>query len=350
MLLEQKFCFTHTTGEDIFLFTLRNAQGTEVSITNYGAIICSFKVKNKDNIVNDIVLGFDKVEDYLSPEYQKQRPCFGSAIGRYANRIQNATFKIDGRQYLLSKNHGNNQLHGGDNGLDKKVWQLVDTGQAPCPFVVLKYISQDGEEGFPGNLEIFVRFELNNNNELSYEYKATCDQATAVNLTHHSYFNLNEKEETFKEQYVKIYSSFVLDQDEDLSANGSLSTVEETPFDLTDFRSINKQLELISEYDKSFLINDKEKNNSLSLVAEAKSLSSKLLLQVFSTEPVVHFYTGKWIPPIKGKNGKQYGPFSGFCLETQIHPNAVNIPHFPNTILRPGETYYQKTIYKLVNA
>lgn len=347
MPVNQQYCLTHSSGEDIYLFTLRNAMGTEVIITNYGAIITSFKIKNPEGTVNDIVLGFDNAEDYWSADYLQQYPWFGCAVGRYANRIKNAEFSIDGKKYLLSKNRGNDQLHGGLNGFDKKIWPLVSTGETPQPFLELKYISKDGEEGFPGNLEVVIRYELNDNNELSYQYTATCDQPTAVNLTHHSYFNLNNGMGSIHDHEIKIYSSNVLEQDENLIPTGNIIPVTGTVFDFRNYQSIGDGLAKIPEYDKSFVIDNKGNTTTLSLIAEARLLQTKTLLQIYSTEPMVQFYSGKWTPVVKGKNGIMYGPFSGFCLETHKHVNAINIPHFPNTILRPGEIYYQKTVYKV---
>ncbi len=347
MPVSQQYCFTNSSGEDIYLFTLRNTGGTEVIITNYGAIITSFKIKNKEGFVNDIVLGFDKVEDYFADDYLQHYPWFGCAIGRYANRIKNAEFSIDGKKYRLSKNRGPDQLHGGPGGFDKKTWQYISSGETAQSFLELKYISKDGEEGFPGNLEVLIRFELNDNNELSYQYTATCDQPTPVNLAHHSYFNFNNGRGTIHDHEIKIYSSHMLEQDDNLTPTGKIDPVVGTVFDLRNFQRIGDGLAKIPEYDKGFIIDNKVNNTSLSLLAEARLLPTKTQLQVYSTDPFVQFYSGKWTPIVKGKNGIMYGPFSGFCLETHKHVNAVNIPHFPNTILRPGEIYFQKNIYKV---
>ena len=348
MPFRQQYCFTNSRGEDIYLFTLRNATGTEVIITNYGAIITSFKIKEKDGAVNDIVLGFGKVEEYLSDDYLQQYAWFGCAIGRYANRIKNAEFSIDGKKYSLTKNRGTDQLHGGLNGFDKKTWQFISSGETPQDFLELKYISKDGEEGFPGNLEVVIRFELNDENELSYMYTAACDEQTPVNLTHHSYFNLNNGMDTIHDHEIKIYSSNVLEQDENLTPTGNIDPVADTVFDFRDFQRIGDGLAKIPEYDKSFIIDNKVYNSTLSLVAEARLMQTKTHLQIYSTDPLVQFYSGKWTPVLKGKNDIMYGPFSGFCLETHNYLNAVNIPHFPDTILRPGEIYYQKTVYQVI--
>jgi aldose 1-epimerase len=347
MSVTRKYCLADSSGEDIYLFTLRNALGTEVLISNYGAIIISFKIKNPDGNFNDIVLGFDNIEDYWSPEYLKQYPWFGCVVGRYANRISNAAFKIDEKEFLLSKNRGDNQLHGGFIGFDKKTWNYVSSGEKPHPFLELKYLSKDGEEGFPGNLDVMIRYELNDDNELSYEFTAITDQPTAVNLTQHSYFNLNNCKGTIHDHEIKIYASNVLEQDEDLIPTGNIQPVENSVFDFRNFKRIGDRLAMISEFDKSFVVDKNEKPDAVSLMAELKLNETKTLLQVFSTEPVVHFYSGKWIPVVNGKNVIKYGSYSGLCLETHKHVNAINIPHFPNTILQPGETYKQKTIYKV---
>lgn len=345
MPVKKQYCYTDSSGQDIYLFTLTNLSGTEVLITNYGAIITSFCIRDKEGAVNDIVLGFDKVEDYANESYLANYPWFGSAVGRNANRIKNAQFVIDKKEYILSKNKGNDHLHGGVNGFDKKVWQLIKTEETPVNSLELKYMSPDGEEGYPGKLDVIIRFELNNENELSYEYSAYCDRPTVVNLTHHSYFNLNNGVGDINNHEVRIYGSWVLDQDDNLVANGDLSSVANTEFDFHEFTLLGERLSKIAEYDKSFVA-DKDAI-SLSLMAEVRSVVSDVLLQVYSTEPIVHFYSGKWIPSIIGKNGIKYGPFSGLCLETHKHPNAINISHFPDTVLRPGEIYSSKTVYKI---
>jgi len=337
------FCFKHKSGQDVFLYSLQNKKGTEVLITNYGAIITSFSIRLHDGNTNDIVLGFDRVEDYFNPAYLEQYPWFGAAVGRNANRIKNAEFKIDGQHFQLTKNRGNNQLHGGEEGFDKKVWQFVAQGDNPNPWLELHYDSPDGEEGFPGNLAINIRFELGQDDELSYEYKATSDKPTVINCTHHGYFNLDNDKGTIHDHLVKIYGATTLDQDDELVATGGLSPVDNTAFDLRKFTRVGDGLQKIPEYDKSYVA---AKNES-GLVAEVKSPASGLQLQVFTTEPIVHFYSGKWIPVVQGKGGKQNGPFSGLCLETHNYPKAVNIPHFPYTILRPGEIYHHKTSYRI---
>lgn len=341
--LNGQYCFTHTNGEGIYLFTLTNDKGTTVSITNYGAIITSFIVKKADGRFQDIVLGFDKVEDYFSEEYLRGYPYFGAAIGRYANRIKDGGFSIDGKKYAVARNKITDHLHGGIEGFDKKVWEF-DSGDEQ--HLKLKYTSPDGEEGYPGNLQVEIHFELTNNNELIYEYLATTDQPTVVNLTHHSYFNLNGQN-NIGSHLVKINASSILEQDDNFVVTGKEIPVDENLYDFRQLKPVNKNWDLSDGYDQSFVLDKKEEG--LEFAAEAFSESSKLKLKVYTTEPLVHFYTGKWIPPIQGKNGTAYGPFSGLCFEAQKHPNAINIPGFPNTILRPGETYRTKTVYRIIH-
>jgi len=348
MPVEQKLCFKNSKSEDIYLFSLINKQGTIVSITNYGAVITTFKIKRSDGSFNDIVLGLDNVEDYLSEYYLKNYAYLGAACGRYANRIKNGRFVLDGKEYQLSQNMGNDQLHGGHEGFDRKTWRLVSINELPNPILELKCMSRDGEEGFPGNLETIIRFELNDENELSYEFIATTDKPTAVNLTHHSYFNLNNGKGTIEDHEIKINGSYILAQDESLVCNGEFIAVANNQYDFGIFKPISMDWNKADGYDQCFVIDDK--TDELTLVAEARSLQSTLTLQIFSTEPTVQFYTGQGLNIKNGKGGNQFGPFSGFCLETHKHPNAINVPHFPNTVLRPGGKYYQKNTYKIIQA
>lgn len=338
----QQYCFTHPDGNEVYLFTLRNAKGTEAGITNYGGILVFFRVVQKDGTPNNLVLGFENVEEYISKAYLDANPFFGAAVGRYGNRIKDGRFTVDGDEYTLECNIGPDHLHGGLTGFDKKVWT---THSVTADSVVLKYESPDGEEGYPGTLDTTLRFELNDDNELSYEYTAFTDQPTPVNLTHHSYFNLNNGKGTIGDHWVKINAGAILEQDDNLTVTGRVLPVDDR-YDFRQGRPINKNWDPATGYDQSFVRDD---NSTATPAAEAWSEESGIKLQVFTTEPIVHLYTGKSIPALAGSDGNLYGPFSGFCLETQIHPNAINIPGFPDTILRPGETYRQKTIYKIVN-
>lgn len=345
MKFGRSFCCKTEEGEDIYLYVLRNSHNTEVLISNYGCIINAIKFHTSNEEIIDIVLGFDTMEDYLDEKYLQKYPYFGAAIGRYANRIGEASFTIDGVRYDVSRNNKNFQLHGGWKGFDRKVWEMIsfDDDRSAIAF---QYLSKDGEEGFPGNMIINLKFELNDLNELSYTYTATTDKPTAINLTHHSYFNLNNGIGNILEHELMINSSQILEQDKDRVSTGNFVAVKDSAFDFSSQSPIIKKMDKSDGIDHSYVINRQEDEN-LSLAAQVYSPNTQLLLEVLTSEPVVHFYAGQGIPPFTGKRGEQYGDYSGLCLETHIHPNAINIPHFPNTVLRPGETYYSKTVYRI---
>lgn len=329
----------HANGKDVYLFTLSNQQGTEAKITNYGAIITAIKLKKSDGTFNDIVLGFDDPTQYWSEHYLQNYPYYGAAIGRYGNRINRASFTIDEKEYQLKGQHPDYQLHGGLEGFDKKVWDVVSTANGR---LVLQYISADGEEGFPGELKVQIAFELNDNNEFSYEYTAETDKATAVNLTHHSYFNLNNGEGRIDNQHLKIHASKYLEQDANYCTTGKLLDVKGTRNDFSEYNQTGKIENPENGIDISYPLDRPGIEN---IAAEAYCDEQDVKLEVYTTEPLVHLYNAYGSPTIKGK--KQYTPFSAFCFETQVHPNSINVPSFPNTILRPGEVYKTKTIYKL---
>lgn len=340
LYMEKKFCFKTKEGNEVFLYKLQNKKGTIVYISNYGGIINKFIVMDANGKPVDIVLGFDEMESYLDPMYLTKYPYFGAIIGRYANRIANAEFQIDGKQYPVSKNNKTNQLHGGWEGFDRKIW---NTKTHTNEVLELEYLSRDGEEGFPGNVQVITRYELSETSAFSYEFTATSDQPTALNLSHHSYFNL-EGHGNILDHELLISSDKILQQDDLRVATGIYEEIGNTGYDFTR-PSIIKNIMNVSEgIDHSYLINKKE---DLTTAAILTAPHSKIRLEVITTEPVVHLYTGKGIPPYKGKKNETYGDYAGLCLETQVHPNAINIPHFPETILRPGETYKQKTIYRL---
>jgi aldose 1-epimerase len=341
MSLIQEFCFTHTNDEKVYLFTLQNKQGDIVRITNYGAIITSWVIHGDPPV--DIVLGFDTVEEYLSPDYLANYPYFGAVIGRYANRIGNGRFPLGDKQVQVTQNKGSHHLHGGAEGFDKKVWEVTLTDDSDEPTLMMAYTSKDGEEGFPGNLTTTLLFRLDAESSLFYTCHATTDQPTAVNLTHHSYFNLDGDGRNIAEHEVKIHAPNYLAQDEDMVVTGELIPVANTSLDFSDWKPIGEDWDIQTGYDQTFMA-DVEPGD-FHLVAEAWSEKTGLHLQLFTTAPALHFYTGKWIPAVEGKNGDRYGPFSGFCFEMQYPPNAVNMPHFPSTLLQPGEIFSQMTMY-----
>ena len=332
-------------GEDIYLFTLQ-CEGAELRITNYGAIVTHLKLRDEDGIWNDLVLGFDRIEDYWSETYLKQNPFFGAIVGRYGNRIEKARFSLDGNEYSLIANMNEDTLHGGSKAFDKKCWQVSSYGTEPFPFVEFSYVSPDGEQGFPGELTCYIRYELNNCREMDIQIRATTDKPTPVNLTTHHYFNLHNGEGTIHDHRLQIAASHTLEQDRNLVVTGRLLPVEGTAHDLRKPFLLKDGLTQLAEYDQSFVL-DKGISSFPELSATLSADSSPWKMELWTTEPVCHFYSGKWIPDIMGKHHKNYLPFSGLCLETQIHPNAVNISSFPNTILRRGESYRQHTIYKM---
>ncbi|WP_316811911.1 aldose epimerase family protein [Pedobacter heparinus] len=329
-------------GKEILGVELTNTQGTYVKIYNYGAIINKFIVANKHGEKQDIVLGFDDVDQYTSEDYLQNYPYFGAVIGRYANRIKNGRFSIDGETYQLSQASGGDCLHGGDIGFDRKVWDVLSTID---PSVTLQYVSAAGEEHFPGNLTVQLTFKLTDENELILDFKATTDAPTAINLTHHSYFNLSPDGGSVADHLHRMPASYYLEQDDNYVVTGKLLPVAGTIHDFLGDKTIGRDWNAAEGYDQTYVL-DKE-YGEFTLASETSEQSGGLKLSVYTTEPVAHFYTAKYMDVKGGKAGKDYHPFEAFCVETQHHPNAINIPQFPNTVLRPGEIYKQTTIYKI---
>ncbi len=341
--ISQTSCFTHPQGGEVFLFTLRNAKGMEVEISNYGAIIRAIRFPVGQQKKIDLVLGLDTMEDYLSPDYLKAYPYLGAVIGRYGNRIGRGQFTLEGKDYQLASNNGPDHLHGGITGFDKKVWTLKEMGEDPHPWLVLSCLSPDGEEGYPGNLRTEIRFKLNDDNELSYSFDAVTDKTTIVNLTHHSYFNFKDGQGTIRDYALQIGADAILEQDDNFVTTGKLISVAGSAHDFKQMRRIDANWNEETGFDQSFVRNQE---GLLQPAAVAECGDTGIRMELFTSEPVVHFYTARWLGPLKGKAGNTYGPYSGFCLETQVHPNAINIPSFPNTVLRPGEKYSTRTVYR----
>ncbi len=329
-------------GKEVFAIELTNTHGTYVKIYNYGAILSNFIVKNARGEKQDIVLGFDDFDQYVGEEYLGNYPYLNAIIGRYANRIKNGKFHISGHEYQLAQNNNADCLLGGIAGFDKKVWDVLPTID---PSLTMQYISADGEENFPGNLTVQITFKLTDENELIMDIKAKTDKATAVNLTQHTYFNLSPDGGGVKDHLHRIPASYYLEQDENYVVTGHLLPVEGTLFDFLGPKLIGADWNPEEGYDQTFVLN--KNAGELTLASETSEEASGLKLSVYTTEPVAHFYTGKYLSVKNGKGGKDYQAFEGFCVETQHHPNAVNIPSFPNTILLPGETYKQTTIFKI---
>lgn len=329
-------------GKEILGIELTNTHGTYVKIYNYGAIINKFVVVNKQGQKQDIVLGFDDFEGYVTEEYLDGYPYLGAVIGRYANRIKNGRFTIDGVVHQLTQAKGGDCLHGGDIGFDRKVWDVLSTID---PSVTLQYVSPAGEEHFPGNLTIQLTFKLTDDNELILDFKATTDEATAINLTHHSYFNLSPDLGSIGNHHHRMPASHYLEQDDNYVVTGKLIPVEGTKHDFLGGKLINQDWDPKEGYDQTYVL-DKE-YGEFTLASETTEEKSGLKLSVYTTEPVAHLYTAAYLSVKNGKGGAEYHPFEAFCVETQHHPNGINIPAFPSTVLKPGETYKQTTIYKI---
>lgn len=334
-----------TTKSDIEvdLFTLKNSQGMIVKITNFGGIVTSIIVPDKNGNFEDVVLGFDNLEGYLG-----EHPYFGAIVGRYGNRIAKGKFTVDGKEYTLAVNNGENHLHGGLEGFDKKVWNAEPVETANGSALKLTYLSEDMEEGYPGNLNVTVTYTLTNDNELKIDYEAVTDKAGPVNLTHHSYFNLTACKQDMLGHEVMIDADRYVIVDESLIPTGDLPVVEGTPLDFNTAMKIGARIDNVpGGYDHCYVVN--KETNAISLIATVTEPKSGRVMEVYSTEPGVQFYTGNFLDgSVTGKNDVVYLKHYGFCLETQHYPDSPNQPDFPSTILKPGEKYTHSTAYKFM--
>ena len=335
-------------GQQVDIYTLRNAHGVEAKIMNYGAIVTSLKVPDRNGKFDDVVLGFSDFDSYL-----KNDPYFGAIVGRYGNRIAKGRFKLNGVEYKLATNNGENHLHGGIKGFDKVVWTAHEMKTKSGPAVALTYLSKDGEEGYPGNLTAIVVYTLTNNNELKIDYTITTDKDTVSNLTHHSYFNLaGEGNGDILNQVVTINANRFVPTDAGSIPTGELKSVAGTPFDFLKATAIgarinqdDEQLKFGNGYDHTWVINGRP--GVMRLAATAYEENSGRVMQVWTTEPGVQFYTGNFLDGTKtGKSGKNYPRRSGFCFETQHYPDSPNHPSFPTTTLKKGQTYKSTTVYR----
>jgi aldose 1-epimerase len=342
--IETKPFGTLTDGTPVTQYILTNKQGSSASVINYGAIVTNLFVPDKDGKLGDVVLGFDDAKGY-----EMAGPFMGCIAGRYANRIGGGTFTIDGTTYATTMNQGLNTLHGGFKGLAKRMW-TADTGMTPDgPTIRLTILDPDGSEGFPGNLKVTVLYTLTNNNWLKVQYFATTDKATPINLTHHSYFNLSGDGSGDVLGYVnKIYAPHYLPVDSTLIPTGEVASVTGTPFDFTKAKLISQDIKSMPGtppgYDHTMVLDHPE--GKLSKAAEAYDPATHRLIECWTTEPAVHFFTGTNLANINGKGGAIYQPYSAICYETQHFPDSPNHPSFPNTILRPGQTYRQVTEFQ----
>jgi len=331
---------TMDDGRSVQLFTLTNENGMEVSITNYGGIVTSIKVPDKDGNIEDVVLGFDDLEKYKSGH-----PFFGAITGRYANRIANGQFELNGETYQLATNDGENHLHGGNEGFDKKLWDAEVNEEENS--VTLSYLSPDGEEGYPGNLDVDVTYTLTEENELQIDYRATTDKATVVNLTNHSYFNLSgDPSQGILDHLLTIHADRYTPVDEGLIPTGELAPVDGTAFDFTDPETVGARIESIPPgYDHNYVLNDP--NSGIRKIAALEHEESGRIMEVYTDQPGVQLYTGNFLDgSITGHHGVPIEQYAALCLETQTFPDSPNKPDFPSPVLNPGETYETTTVYQ----
>lgn len=328
-------------GISVDLYTLTNANGLKANIITYGGIVTSLQIPDRNGKFADIVLGCDSVDDYA-----KRSPFFGAIIGRYANRIAKGKFTLDCVEYKLATNNGPNHLHGGVKGFDKVLWKAKPMQTKEGPALKLTYLSRDGEEGYPGNLSCTVVYTLTNDNELKVSYEATTDKATVINLTHHSYFNLaGHNSGDVLGHEMQIFADHFTPVDDVQIPTGEIKPVKGTPMDFTKPMAIGSRIkEVPGGYDHNYVLNNSD--GSLALAASVYEPKSGRVLEIFTTEPGVQFYTANFLDgSIKGK-GAVYNKHAGLCLEMQHFPDSPNKPDFPSVVLRPGEKYTQLTVHK----
>jgi aldose 1-epimerase len=339
---------TLADSTEVELYTLRNNNGATVKITNYGAIVTSIQVPDKNGNSGEVVLGFDQVQGYLTKEYLASGPYFGSVVGRYGNRIAKGKFSLEGKQYTLAVNNGPNHLHGGLKGFDKRVWQAKPLEGDTTAKLHLTYLSKDGEEGYPGNLQVSVTYTLTNNNELRIEYQASSDKPTVVNLTNHSYFNLAYgAAPNVLDHQVTLNADRFVAVDNTLIPTGDLKPVKGTPFDFTTAHSIGERIgQVEGGYDHTWVFS-RSGGEDMFLGARVVAPATGRVMEVLTDQPGVQFYTGNFLNgTFKGHGGQTYVKHYGFCLETQHFPDSPNQSKFPSVVLRPGETYRTATMYR----
>ncbi|VGO16944.1 Aldose 1-epimerase [Pontiella desulfatans] len=327
-------------GQAVDAFVLENAKGMKAKVINYGATIVSIEAPDKDGKVADVVCGFDDMAGYQSDA----NPYFGACCGRYANRMAEGKFSIDGVEYTLAVNNGPNGLHGGHIGFDKKVWAAEMVGDT----VKMTLVSPDGEEGYPGTLTVELTYSLNDDGGLQLDYSATTDKKTVLNLTNHSYFNLaGAAGGSVHPQLIRINADHYTEVDDDSIPSGRLLPVAGTEMDLIEPTPIGQRIDEVQGlgYDHNYCLN-KSAEGELSLAAVATDPESGRSMECWTTEPGVQFYTANYVDHVVGKGGAVYNKQESFCLETQHFPDSPNQPGFPSTLLAPGETYKQTCIYK----
>lgn len=343
-------------GREVDCYRITNDHGLEMRVINYGGIIVSLKTPDRSGDLDDIVLGFDALDDYLSQAYRQANPYFGALIGRYGNRIADGRFSLEGETYRLPTNDGPNTLHGGDVGFNQHLWHAEPFSSAHGKGVVLTYTSEEGEQGFPGRLSSRVSYTLTQDNELVIDYRAKTSRATPVNLTQHSYFNLQgEGNGSIMNHQLMINASAYTPVNATLIPTGEIANVDGTPFDFREPTAIgermgqkNTQLAYAQGYDHNFVLTKNPgQNGEPALAARVIEPQSGRVLEVSTTEPGLQFYSGNFLDGgLIGKRGQPYTRHAGLALETQHFPNSPNQPNFPSTILQPDECYHSQTVYR----
>lgn len=343
--IKQRLFGVTPNGENVTEFTLTNKYGSLAKIINFGGIITELHVRNKNGKLDDVVLGFETLEPYL-----EQSPYFGAIIGRVGNRIANALFTLDGTTYELAANNGSNNLHGGPQGFDKKLWRAEPFENEKGQGLKLNFLSEDGDQGFPGNLNVTVVYQLTDDDELVVGYSATTDKATPVNLTQHTYFNLAGEGDVLKHR-MQIFAEYINAINEVQIPVGLPMPVDGTPFDFREPHLIGEridqehpQLKNGLGYDHNFLINQSH-YKAMTLAARVEEDTSGRVLEVYTREPGVQFYSGNFLDGSLTGKGITYRYRTGFCLEPQHAPDSINQPRFPSIVLQPGEEYRTQTIF-----
>ncbi len=340
-----KELFGELEGHNVYQYTLKNSNGMLVKIMNYGATVTDIITADKTGTMGSVVLGFDSLQSYTG----RQNALLGAVVGRVANRIANKKFTLDGKEYILASN-----IHGGPIGFNKKIWSIEEMPGKKEVALKLTYFSKDGEEGYPGNLNVTLIYTLTEDDEFKINYSATTDKPTPVVLTNHTYFNLSGgKDDKVLNTELTIYADQYLQADKDIMPSGNYLDVKGTPFDFTSPQPIgknitdsNEQLIFGNGYDLTFVL--RNQTGKLALAAAAYEPLSGRTMQVYTTEPGLVFYSANHLnEKIIGRGGKPFTKNGAFCLETQHYPDSPNEPKFPNTILRPGETYHSETVYKI---
>lgn len=342
MQVNKQYFGTMADGRDVELYTLANDKGMTVQVMNYGGIVKSLVVPDRYGKGGDIVLGFDRLDDYLHQQFY-----MGAIIGRVCNRIGGAEFVLEGLTFPVTANAGIFQLHGGFTGFDRKLWEAVTSAEPDSASVSLHYVSKDGEEGYPGNLDVTAIYTLRNDNSLQLRFEATSDKPTPVNLTNHSYFNLaGEGSGSIYEHELTLNADFITSVNADNIPTGEMVAVKGTDFDFTQTHRLGERIHhLQNGYDNNYVL--RMTSGIPGLMASMYEPLSGRQMQVYTSEPGVQFYTPDW-PDISflGKGGKRYGKHSAFCLETQHFPDSPNQPLFPSVILRPGQVFKSQTSWK----